>query len=312
VHTQVVLVVRWLRHRLDLRTLAGEAGLSIATACRYLHETLDVIATHAPDLADVLTHARRGALPFLCLDGTLVPTDRVAALAERGHHLWYSGKHHAFGGSVQVLCDPSGFPLWVSDVRPGSTHDLTAARELVLPALYPHAARRLRPADPGRQGLHRRWHRRVHAGQAPPRRAAAHRQPLLQPADHPAARTRRTRPCPARPLAGSRPGHRQPAAHRRTCRRRIGADFTRPRKLGEKPSVLSSPLTGVRSCSTSRGLKAGDLPEPSAACWSSYQPCVRSPTDAVPHEPGGMSPAPKPCEVNLPPLVVLSIYSSSE
>ncbi len=38
VHTQVVLVLRWLRHRLDLRTLAGEAGFSIATAYRYLHE----------------------------------------------------------------------------------------------------------------------------------------------------------------------------------------------------------------------------------------------------------------------------------
>ncbi len=30
--------------------------------------------------------------------------------------------------------------MWVSAVRPGSTHDLTAARELTLPALYPHAA----------------------------------------------------------------------------------------------------------------------------------------------------------------------------
>src|SRR3712207_9475042 len=29
VHTQVALVLRWLRHRLDLRTLAGEVGLSI-------------------------------------------------------------------------------------------------------------------------------------------------------------------------------------------------------------------------------------------------------------------------------------------
>jgi hypothetical protein len=44
---------------------------------------------------------------------------------------------------VQVLADPTGFPLWVSAVRPGSTHDLTAARELVLPGLYPHAARGL-------------------------------------------------------------------------------------------------------------------------------------------------------------------------
>jgi DDE superfamily endonuclease len=44
---------------------------------------------------------------------------------------------------VQVLTDHTGFPLWVSDVRPGSTVDLTAARELVLPALYPQAVRGL-------------------------------------------------------------------------------------------------------------------------------------------------------------------------
>ncbi len=143
VHTQVVLVLRWLRHRLDLRILAADAELSIATAYRYLHEALDVIAIHAPDLSDVLARARRGGQPFVCLDGTLVPTDRMATRAEGGRHLWYSGKHHAFGGTVQVLCDPGGFPLWISDVRPGSTHDLTAARELVLPTLYQYAARGL-------------------------------------------------------------------------------------------------------------------------------------------------------------------------
>jgi hypothetical protein len=44
---------------------------------------------------------------------------------------------------VQVVFDPTGFPLWVSDVGPGSTHDLTAARDLLLPALYTHAARGL-------------------------------------------------------------------------------------------------------------------------------------------------------------------------
>ena len=143
VHTQVALALRWLRHRLDLRTLAGEAGLSIATAYRYLHEALDVIAAHAPNLEAVPAGAHAADLPFLCLDSTLVPTDRVAARAEAGHDLWYSGKHHAFGGSVQVLADPTGFPLWISAVRPGSTHDLTAAREMVLPALYPYAARGL-------------------------------------------------------------------------------------------------------------------------------------------------------------------------
>ena len=80
----------------------------------------------------VLARARAAGLAFVCLDGTLIPTDRVAARAEGGHYRWYSVKHHVFGGSVQVLTDSTGFPLWVSAVRPGSTHDLTAARELAL------------------------------------------------------------------------------------------------------------------------------------------------------------------------------------
>jgi len=148
VHTQVVLALKWLRHRLDLRVLALQARVSIATAYRYLHEALDVIASHVPDLHDVLADARAREVPYLCLDGTLIPTDRVAEWVEgeggkRGHHLWFSGKHRRFGGNVQVLTDPSGFPLWVSDVRPGSVHDIVTAREQVLPALYPHAARDL-------------------------------------------------------------------------------------------------------------------------------------------------------------------------
>jgi hypothetical protein len=147
VHSQVTLVLRWLRHRLDLRTLALQAGVSIATGYRYLHEGLDAIAAHAPTLEQVLADARRTGVVFLCLDGTLIPTDRVAARVEvdghRAHHLWFSGKHRTFGGNVQVLTDHTGFPLWVSAVRPGSTVDLTAARELVLPTLYRHAVRGL-------------------------------------------------------------------------------------------------------------------------------------------------------------------------
>jgi DDE superfamily endonuclease len=49
--------------------------------------------------------------------------------------LWYAGKTHAFGGNVQAIFSPRGIPLWVSDVLPGNTHDLDAARQLVLPVL---------------------------------------------------------------------------------------------------------------------------------------------------------------------------------
>ena len=49
---------------------------------------------------------------------------------------------------------PSGFPLWDSHVEPGSVHDLTAAREHVLSALYRAASQLDLPtlADNGYDG----------------------------------------------------------------------------------------------------------------------------------------------------------------
>lgn len=47
---------------------------------------------------------------------------------------WYSGKARPHGGNIQAVSAPNGFPLWGSDVEPGCTHDLTAARDRVLPA----------------------------------------------------------------------------------------------------------------------------------------------------------------------------------
>lgn len=44
-------------------------------------------------------------------------------------HLWYSGKHKAFGASIQVMTDAVGYPVWVSPVALGSTHNLTVARQ---------------------------------------------------------------------------------------------------------------------------------------------------------------------------------------
>lgn len=68
--------------------------------------------------------------------------------------MWYSGKHKAHGGNVQVLTDPGGFPVWTSPVEPGSVHDITAARTHgVLAALYPVAADRMPTlADKGYTG----------------------------------------------------------------------------------------------------------------------------------------------------------------
>lgn len=138
--TQAVLVLRWLIDHTDLRLLARDAKISQATAYRYLHEALEVIAEHAPDLPAVLEHGRAAGWAFVCLDGTLIQTSRSSARSAAGHDLWYSGKHHTHGGNIQVVTDPAGFPVWTSAVEPGSTHDITAARTHALPALYPAAA----------------------------------------------------------------------------------------------------------------------------------------------------------------------------
>src|SRR5262249_44492540 len=77
------------------------------------------------------------------------------AAASRGEviDLWYSGKAHAHGGNIQAVIAPSAFPLWVSEVEPGSVHDITAARIHALPGLYRAAAADLPTlADPGYDG----------------------------------------------------------------------------------------------------------------------------------------------------------------
>jgi hypothetical protein len=133
-------VLRWLVEGTDVHLLARDAKVSQATGYRYLREALDVIAAHAPELTEVLAPGKAAGWAFVCLDGTLIETTRSSARSAAGHDIWCSGKHHTHGGSIQVLTDPSGFPVWTSPVEPGSTHDITAAREHALPALYPDAA----------------------------------------------------------------------------------------------------------------------------------------------------------------------------
>lgn len=111
-------------------------------------------AAQAAELHEALAKAQDDHLPYVTLEGgTLIPTDRVAERTEAGNHAWYSGQHKRFGDNVQVIADPTGFPLWTSPVEPGSTHDITAARAHCLGALYPVAAKGLPTlADMGYQG----------------------------------------------------------------------------------------------------------------------------------------------------------------
>src|SRR5512140_475092 len=154
---QAVLGVRWFRDRTAPDALARDHGISRATAYRYLDEVIEVLADEAPELREALERAQDEGLSHVILDGKVIPGDRCKepAVSVKGEviDLWYSGKAHTHGGNVQAVCAPDGFPLWVSEVEPGSVHDLTAARAHAFPALYPAAAAGLPTlADPGYEG----------------------------------------------------------------------------------------------------------------------------------------------------------------
>lgn len=132
---QAVLVLRWFREAGCVHCLARDAGVSQATGYRYLHEGIDVLAEQAPDLHTVLERGHEQGLNSVILDGTLISCDRVAGATDQGNDVWYSGKARHFAGNIQFVAAPDGRPLWVSDVEPGSVHDLRAARLHALPAL---------------------------------------------------------------------------------------------------------------------------------------------------------------------------------
>lgn len=144
---QAVLVLRWFRHGGDKAALGRDHGISRSTAYRYLDEVIEVLAVLAPDLREVLERAAADGLAYVILDGKIFSADRCSeqTTSVKGEQidLWYSGKAHEHGGNIQAISAPDGFPLWVSDVTPGSVHDLTAARDHVLAALYAAAARGL-------------------------------------------------------------------------------------------------------------------------------------------------------------------------
>jgi hypothetical protein len=144
---QAVLALRWFRDRTDVAALGRDHKVSRATAYRYIDEVIEVLAASGPDLRRMLEQAGHDDLAYVILDGKIFSADRCGEQTEsiKGDSidLWYSGKAHHHGGLIQAISAPDGFPLWVSDVEPGSVHDLSAARAHVLPALYAAAARGL-------------------------------------------------------------------------------------------------------------------------------------------------------------------------
>ena len=135
-YRQAVLVLRWFLDGTRLAQLGADNAIGRSTAYRYLHEGIDVLAERAPGLRGALLAARAAGHPHVTVDGTLIRTDRCHVpgptartdRSERRVDLWWSGKHAAHGGNVQVIAAPDGWPIWSSDVRPGREHDTTALR----------------------------------------------------------------------------------------------------------------------------------------------------------------------------------------
>jgi hypothetical protein len=135
-YRQAVLILRWFLDGTRLAQLAADHRIGRSTAYRYLHEGIDVLAAAAPGLSGALLAARAAGHSHVTVDGTLIRTDRCSVAGptaradrpERRVDLWWSGKHAAHGGNVQIIAAPDGWPIWTSDVRPGREHDTTALR----------------------------------------------------------------------------------------------------------------------------------------------------------------------------------------
>ncbi len=140
-----------------VKDLCADNEISSSVGYRYLHEGIAVLAWQAPDLRHALTAASMAGYDHVILDGTVIETDRVHALGPaEGVDLWWSRKIHSHGGNIQVVSAPDdGWPLWVSDVRPGREHDTTALRTSgALPVLadWPQAGGQIL-TDLGYEGL---------------------------------------------------------------------------------------------------------------------------------------------------------------
>jgi hypothetical protein len=121
---QALLVPAYLCKGETFAELAAGFGIGRATAWRYVNETVELLAVREPKLRAAVRDAKKAALAYVVLDGTLIPIDRVAA--DRPFYSGYSGKHKKHGTNLQVIASPHGDILWVSGALPGSVHDKKA------------------------------------------------------------------------------------------------------------------------------------------------------------------------------------------
>jgi hypothetical protein len=100
---QALLVLAYLKKGETFAELAAGFGVGVATAWRYVNETVELLAARAPKLRKAVRGAQKAGHAYVVVDGTLIPIDRVAA-----DRPFYSGKHKKHGMNLQVIASPQG------------------------------------------------------------------------------------------------------------------------------------------------------------------------------------------------------------
>jgi hypothetical protein len=118
---QALLALAHLRNGETYTAWPAASGSACPPPGGYVREAVDLLAAAADDLATAM--AKIHALAYAILDGTLIPTDRIA-----DQKPYCSGKHRRHAVNVQVIADPAERFIWASAALPGAVHDLTAAR----------------------------------------------------------------------------------------------------------------------------------------------------------------------------------------
>jgi Helix-turn-helix of DDE superfamily endonuclease/DDE superfamily endonuclease len=104
---QALLVLVYLRKGETFTEVAAGFGVGVATAWRYVNETVSLLAARAPKLRTAVRDAKKKGHAYVIVDGTLIPIDRVTA-----DQPFYSGKHKKHGMNLQVIASPDGDILW--------------------------------------------------------------------------------------------------------------------------------------------------------------------------------------------------------
>lgn len=120
-----VTVLAVLRHDQPLADMAGGNDVSESSVRRWHDELIGLLAAQAPRLDRALKKVAKQGGELVLTDGTLIRTRRRTGKADRRN---YSGKHRSHGLHFLALTDENGRVIWISAVRPGRTHDNTAAR----------------------------------------------------------------------------------------------------------------------------------------------------------------------------------------